>query len=215
MEAKKNAATRRADVSFNAAGTGGRVCATVQAVSARVSRRRKAARRRHGTAATRSAGRARALCLPSDAGGSHPYVAFFRGLRHPSRLRGVRTRHPLTSARLREMTEQRSAGRKRLRRTGNTTFGWTGKRHFEFSTTRQRLQIYTWSDSDPRPPVMHRRVVWIQGSALVGNRFVFLTSASRPSIATDHVFVWLGVSGRNRPSKTVKLNTWIARRNLG
>lgn len=34
--------------------------------------------------------------LPSDAGGSHPYVAFFRGLRHPSRLRGVRTRHPFS-----------------------------------------------------------------------------------------------------------------------
>lgn len=111
---------------------------------------------------------------------------------HPgSGASGRVTRFPvaraLTSARLREMTEQRSAGRKRLRRTGNTTFGWTGKRHFEFSTTRQRLQIYTWSDSDPRPPVMHRRVVWIQGSALVGNRFVFLTSASRPSIATDGI----------------------------
>lgn len=51
---------------------------------------------------------------------------------HPgSGASGRVTRWPLTSARLREMTEQRGAGRKRLGRTGNTTFGWTGKRHFD------------------------------------------------------------------------------------
>jgi hypothetical protein len=139
-----------------------------------------------------------ALCLPSDAGGSHPYVAFFR-LRHPSRLRAVRTRHPLTSARLREMTEQRSAGT-----DGDTiTQPLDGQafRVFDDASALVNLHVVRHRSTstgdapscglDPR--VCSRR-----------EPFRLPQRAGRALRRIMCLFGWVFQEGGNRPSKTVK-----------